>query len=115
MKPPIIVDEHGDIEAYASLEEAALAMEPIDVSNGEYCIYDSTGDVLCAEFVSDTDPPRIACAIPHRNDAAGLREKVIDWILRVGPDRLGLAGSSLDRLSLEDLARAVHGFQRGDA
>ncbi len=44
--PPVIVDDHGAIETYESVEAAALDVEAIDVLNNEYLFYDSTGRLL---------------------------------------------------------------------
>ena len=44
--PPIVVDEHGDVEAYPSVSAATAAVEVVDVLNKEYAFYDSTGRVL---------------------------------------------------------------------
>ena len=41
MRPPIVIDEHGDISIFPSVEAAARYMEPIDVRNNEYVAYDS--------------------------------------------------------------------------
>lgn len=46
MTPPVVVDECGDVRLYRSIESAALALEPIDVENGEYVVYDREGFVL---------------------------------------------------------------------
>ena len=49
MTPPIIVNENGDVTLYQSAETAARALEPIDVKNNEYVVYDSEGFVLLLE------------------------------------------------------------------
>jgi hypothetical protein len=46
MKPPIIVDEHGGVEIYKTIEEAAMDLEAVDVENNEYVAYDSEGRLL---------------------------------------------------------------------
>jgi len=46
MRPPIVIDEHGDISLSPSVEAAARYIEPIDVRNNEYVVYDSTGYLL---------------------------------------------------------------------
>jgi hypothetical protein len=46
MRPPIVIDEHGDISIFPSVELAARYMEPIDVRNNEYVAYDSAGVLL---------------------------------------------------------------------
>ncbi|HEY0001651.1 MAG TPA: hypothetical protein VGB74_14430, partial [Actinoplanes sp.] len=46
LTPPVIVDEHGDIQLYANVEAAAADVEAIDVRNGEYEFFDSAGRVI---------------------------------------------------------------------
>ncbi|MUV14522.1 hypothetical protein [Noviluteimonas gilva] len=46
MRPPIIIDEHGDVSVFESVEAAARYIEPIDVRNNEYVAYDSAGYLL---------------------------------------------------------------------
>jgi len=46
MRPPIVLDEHGDISLFPSVDAAARYLEPIDVRNGEYIAYDSAGFLL---------------------------------------------------------------------
>ena len=46
MRSPIILDEHGDISFFPSVEAAARYLDPIDVRNGEYIAYDSSGFLL---------------------------------------------------------------------
>ena len=43
VRPPIIVNEHGDIHVFPSVEEAETYLEPVDVRNNEYVAYDSEG------------------------------------------------------------------------
>ena len=40
MKPPIIVSEHGDLAFYDCVDDAELELEPIDVENDEYVVFD---------------------------------------------------------------------------
>ena len=46
MRPPIVLDEHGDISLLSTAEAAARYVEPIDVRNDEYIAYDSAGFLL---------------------------------------------------------------------
>ena len=46
MRPPIVLDEHGDISLFPSVEAAARYVKPVDVRNGEYIAYDSAGFLL---------------------------------------------------------------------
>ena len=43
---PVVVDEHGDIQIYSTVEEAQSRMEEVDVENGEYQVHDSIGNRL---------------------------------------------------------------------
>ena len=43
MRPPIVVNEHGDVSAFASVADAARKLEPVDVQNNEFVAYDSDG------------------------------------------------------------------------
>mgnify|MGYP005758633445 CR=1 FL=1 len=46
MRPPIVIDEHGDISFFPSVEAACRYIEPIDVRNNEYVAFDSAGYLL---------------------------------------------------------------------
>ena len=46
MKKPIIVNRQGDISIFESVEYAELYINPIDVKNKEYVVYDSEGNRL---------------------------------------------------------------------
>ena len=66
---PIIVSEHGDINVFDSREEAEAYLEPHDVENAEYEIFDNEGIQLLAQ-VEET-PGR---GIPG---LAGIKLKVV--------------------------------------
>lgn len=48
MKPPIITNENGDVSFFESVQDATRCLEPIDVANDEYEIFDAEGFVLKA-------------------------------------------------------------------
>jgi hypothetical protein len=52
MKPPIKVNENGDVSYFDTIEAAEIYMEPADVENGEYTITDADGNVLHASVVT---------------------------------------------------------------
>jgi hypothetical protein len=57
---PIVVEEHGDVEIYSSVEDAEAALEAIDVRKGEYRFFDASGLVLKGEVeVSGSGPARL--------------------------------------------------------
>ena len=43
MRPPLIVDEHGDLALFRDAAAMEGYLEAIDVHNGEYLVYDSEG------------------------------------------------------------------------
>jgi hypothetical protein len=46
MRLPLIVDCTGDLYVADSVQSAESAMEPVDVRNGEYDVYDADGRLL---------------------------------------------------------------------
>ena len=46
MRPPIIVDNFGDVMFFESAHTAERYLEAIDVEHGEYVAYDSEGRLL---------------------------------------------------------------------
>jgi hypothetical protein len=56
MKLPIIVNDHGDVSIYRSLEDVERALEVIDVRNGEYSAYDADGRPLLLTIMADEKP-----------------------------------------------------------
>jgi hypothetical protein len=51
IKPPITINENGDISICNSIVEAEAYMEPIDVENGEFVVTDATGRQLHVEVI----------------------------------------------------------------
>jgi len=54
IRPPIIVDESGDISIFDSARSAERYLEPIDVRNEVYEVYDATGRRLKPEIRAET-------------------------------------------------------------
>ncbi|MGD9630853.1 MAG: hypothetical protein AB7V18_16570 [Pyrinomonadaceae bacterium] len=46
MHLPLVISENGSLEFYCTLDYAQIDIEPIDVRNGEYVIYDASGRLL---------------------------------------------------------------------
>lgn len=98
-RPPIILDENGDILMYASVEDACHKLEAIDVLDGAYMLFDSEGFRLDAEVSGyDVVGMSVVSDEPQRDDLA-LRLR--RFVVAVGPDRIGLPDAEsapLDRL-----------------
>jgi hypothetical protein len=79
MKAPIIVNGHGDVSIFESVEYAEQYLEPIDVKNKEYIVYDSEGHILQLA-ISKKERPSIF-------DRAGYIETVRISAVESGSDR----------------------------
>jgi len=55
MKLPLICVDGYDVNVYATEEEAALDLEPIDIRNGEYRFFDAAGCVVDAYVHGGTE------------------------------------------------------------
>ncbi|MFI3158436.1 MAG: hypothetical protein QX199_20015 [Methylococcaceae bacterium] len=53
MKAPIIVCENGDINIFQSKEDAESYMEPTDVENAEFMVFDSEGKTLLLDVYTE--------------------------------------------------------------
>jgi hypothetical protein len=110
MKPPIIVDEHGDLTFYASAREAEAALEPVDVENGEYTAYDSEGRILNLQINKKTVPAffglfkqtvervSVESAEDEPRHAGDLRAALASFLERLGEPAGWLRSASLKEL-----------------
>jgi hypothetical protein len=110
VKAPIIVDNHGDLSVYGSLEKAIGDLEPVDVRNGEYIAYDSEGRLLNV-VVETSRPWKFSIFQGPRDERIGfiptedepthsdeLRTKLIHFLKRVGEDENWALCASLEEL-----------------
>jgi hypothetical protein len=97
MKLPIVLSEHGDITVFTDKESAEQYLEPQDITNAEYEIFDASGDLLCAK-VKEVPAKRILGMLgvtsktveisdPHKvkNDSERLRDLLAQFLARVKP------------------------------
>lgn len=122
MEPPIIVDNHGDILFFASVEKAEKYLEPIDVENDEYVAYDSVGHLLNLtiqerkwretnflrffkpnEYTVERVIIELAEAEPTHEDQ--LRERLIYFFALVGEDKDWLLRATLKELVRRGIER----------
>jgi hypothetical protein len=111
MKLPIILVEHGDILIFRSVEDAELALEPIDVRNGEYVAYDAEGRTLVLSVIIDEKPGlfgwsarRTECVKLIDNPEAAIDEAGLSASLA---QFLNRSGVSLDGAKEDDLSALV--------
>ena len=81
MKPPIFIDEHGDITAFESVEHAEASLEAIDVRNKEYVAYDSDGKLLNVR-VGPADGISISEMSPSVDAEKSLRQALLNVLAR---------------------------------
>ncbi len=81
MKLPIIINENGDISFYDSLEKAELDIEPPDVKNNIYVIYDSEGLLLIPVVVDDPVYDIVKIYASNEKRPLELMETLIDFFL----------------------------------
>lgn len=107
-KPPIVVDESGDVEVYATVEDACADLEVADLNRGAFGLFDSEGRELHARVSGyDVLGMRVVSAETHKEElAARLRH----FILEAGAERVGLV--EVETASLEQLLAALIEFQR---
>jgi hypothetical protein len=108
MKPPITIDDHGDISIFEAIEDAESYVEPIDVSSGELVAYDSEGRLLRGEIVKKgflRRGVRFEAAESEPLHAAVLRKRIIEFLAKLGEPRDELEADSLDGLIARGLRR----------
>lgn len=55
VKTPIILYNWGDVEVFGNLEQLERHLEPVDVNNGEYLLFDCEGRILEVLVVDGTN------------------------------------------------------------
>jgi hypothetical protein len=106
---PVIVDEHGDIELYPTIQAACFDLEAIDVRNDEYEVFDSRGNRLAIAAEGE----RVRIWLDPRSQPAPeeLADRLRRFISRVGPDRIGI--DDAEAATLDQLVRALARFFAG--
>jgi hypothetical protein len=108
---PVIIDDHGDLDFFASVEDAELYLEPWAVEEG-FTLYDSEGrllelrverresPVLFGLIRSKVDHVRIEAVEDEPHHALRLRATLLTFL-----ERSGLSLDNSDVLPLGELVR----------
>jgi len=97
-KPPIIADNRGDLCVFETVAQAESYMEPVDVRNGEYVVFDSEGRLLVPVVASNGNRERTvlksAESIPAHEKA--LRDALVRFLAKTrsaspSPEKMSLA------------------------
>ena len=105
MKPPIIVNNFGDVVFFASVADAEGWLEAIDVENNEYVAYDSEGRLVTLGvvtkqkgFFSGGKRVVVERAEAEPTHALELRNTLVHFFGRVGASKDWLASAALEEL-----------------
>jgi hypothetical protein len=108
---PVIIDDHGDLDFFASVEDAELYLEPWAVEEG-FTLYDSEGrllklrverresPILFGLIRSKVDHVRIEAAEDEPHYALQLRATLLTFL-----ERSGLSLDNSDLMPLGELVR----------
>lgn len=108
MRPPIIVDDNGDMVIFESLDEAQKYIEPTDVDSGDCLAFDSEGRLLRAEVVTRAlilRRVRLQPAEQEPTHAGLLRSRLVEFFERLGHSRAELETEALEQLIVRGLKR----------
>lgn len=106
--PPIVIDDHGDISLFPTLADAARELEAIDVVESVYEAFDSNGRRL--SLAVSEGLVRIWLDPQSVSEPDELLRRLRYFIMRVGPDRIGL--DNAETVSLDAAVRALARFFR---
>jgi hypothetical protein len=111
MKPPIIIDNHGDLLVFESVEEAQGYLEPMDVKNLEYEAFDSEGRLLNVKVIESHEGWKASKLFGYTSEQVvlesveslpqhvdELRKKLISFLVTLGGSLPSLTGASLSEL-----------------
>ncbi len=101
--PPIIFDDHGDVELFKDLESVIQDVEPIDVKHEQFRYYDSTGRQLLLSMEGDEFVVRDGGLT--ENGLAVLREDLQHMLREIGESVAADAVLGCERSELEDFDR----------
>ncbi|MBO9523632.1 MAG: hypothetical protein J7518_19035 [Nocardioidaceae bacterium] len=99
---PVVVDDHGALEFYESVERAESYLEAVDVANEEYRAYDAAGHMLLLKVVGARVRITGSGDTP-RPDA--VRDLLVEFLGRIGSERVGIEDPA--DLDLQSLAEAL--------
>lgn len=101
INPPILVAEGWDLKLYASIRDAELDLEPVDVESGIYVGYDSQGRLLKIET-------RDSAVVLSAAEPSPTHQRQLEELLRGALQQAGREPGKAD--SLESLVEAARVF-----
>jgi len=113
-RAPIIVDARGDVSAFDSVEAAEVALEPIDVSNKEYKVFDAEGTLLEPRVTSNGLRVRLVDSSPPERQPDELAVVLRRFLSRMGAEKTGLAEDEVWRAPLPTLLASMQVLEQHD-
>ncbi len=100
MKPPIIINEHGDISFFETVQNTEQYLESIDVFNQEYIAYDSEGRLLQLNVERKKRLDRVVLSCPEMESTHILEMKqvLVNFFANIGADNDWLSKATLKEL-----------------
>lgn len=110
-KPPIIVNERGDVSLYETLAEAEVALEPIDIENNEYTIFDSEGLTIVPRIAEDRIHVKLLDPSPKQYEREQLQEVLRRFLAQLEPSLSGVSEDEIWRCQLPELISLLRKVQ----
>jgi hypothetical protein len=100
MRPPIIADNRGDVLVFDTVAAAESYMEPVDVRNDEYIVFDSEGRFLTPSVESARRGERtlLKDAEPTPAHASEARKTLLQVLMRSSRSAPGMEQMTLAQL-----------------
>lgn len=124
-RPPIFIEESGDVESYDALSQAELDVEAVDIRNKMFQFFDSEGVVLEPNVVASAGQsgflrrflsPQVERVKLVAPDDAERRPELLkailrDFLSRVGTKAAGMSDEELARAGLDELIEAMTRYE----
>lgn len=107
VRPPYFVLEDDDVTAYTNFSEIEKHLEPVDVKNGVYRIFDSTGTEIGVRVTKG----RVDIGDPIGNDPDHLAQTLRTFLATVS-QQWGINGAQLAHAELPQLVDQFAGRVR---
>ncbi len=107
VRPPYFVLEDDDVSAYADYSAIKKHLEPVDVKNGVYRIFDSTGKEIAVHVIEG----RVDIGDPIGNDPEHLAQTLRRFLESVS-QQWGINGAQVARAELPQLVEQFTGRVR---
>jgi hypothetical protein len=110
-RKPIFVDAKGDVSSFESIEAAERALEPIDVENNEYKVFDRDGLLLRATVTPDQLRVRLSDSSPPDRQPDELTAVLRRFLSSLGTGLTGFPDDELWRAPLPALVERMQALE----